>query len=293
MTIYAYSHTETSLQSIEAGLSTSRLKKYLDYADGDLEKAIELHSWNCALGASLHIPIQHFELILRNACDRELQSIFGQPDWFNVLPTGPIPKPVVVTKKKSLRVVLLERFKSVREWLIGLSKPTKEVPVEITTWDYLNNEIKIVKERLSQSKRDPNNPPCIVAALSFGFWVVLFTKKLDQQFYRAGSGEGLYKLAPNQPAHKNQRYQFHARLERIKGLRNRIAHHEPLFHRNLLSAHELILTMTGFIDTDSANWIAHHSQFLEVWNNPPELTKPQLDRLRLNQTNDNYFKKFD
>lgn len=76
-------------------MSPDRLKKYLDFADNDLEKALELHSWNCALGASLHNPIQHFEIVLRNACHRELQSIFGQPDWFNVLPVGP----VVVQKK--------------------------------------------------------------------------------------------------------------------------------------------------------------------------------------------------
>lgn len=161
--------------------------------------------------------------------------------------------------------------------------------MEVTTWDYLQNEIKFVKDRLSQSNRNPNHPPCVVAALSFGFWVVLFTKKLDQQFYRAGSGEGLYKITPNQPPVRKPRNVFHARLERIKGLRNKIAHHEPLFHRNLIEAYKLILSTAGFIDQDSADWIAYHNNFLEIWNNPPSLSSDQLARLRQNQAADKYF----
>lgn len=285
VTKYAYTHTATSLASIERAISKQRLGKYLDYADGDLEKALELHSWNCDLGAALHVPIQYLELVLRNACHKELEDIFGRDDWFNALPTGPKIIPGSVPRRH-VKDICGRYFHRVLQSLC-LKPPDK--PVDLSSWDYLHGEIKTVKGRLMQQGRDPNNPPCVVAALSFGFWVAIFTKKLEQQFYRAGAGKGLYKVIESQAKTRKLRHKFHSKLERLKGLRNRIAHHEPLFHNDLGKAHQLIITTASYIDQDAADWIAYHSQFSSVWNNPPTLTPAQLTRLRTTQTQDRYF----
>ncbi len=254
---YLYSHTQTSLESLRKAMSDERLGKYLNFADNNLEKALELHSWNCELAASLHTPVQYLELILRNACHTELQNIFGE-DWFNNLPTGPNP---------------------------NLSPRQNPPATDTDVWDYLHSEIKVVKGRLKNQQRNPDNPPCVVAGLSFGFWVAIFTKKLDDQFYRAG----LYKILKSQRRTRKLRGKFHEKLERLKGLRNRIAHYEPLLHYDLVKAHALIITTATYIDEDSADWIKHHSKFTEVWSNPPTLSNTQMQVLKDQQQKDRYF----
>lgn len=273
---YSYKHSSNSLSSLKDALSEDRLTKYLDYASNDWEKALELHSWNCALGASLHIAIQHFELMLRNACARELQTIFGN-DWFNSLPPG--NKPAIFSRVWFQS--LINRAKECFWCCVSNHRKRRQPEIH----EYLREEIISVQLRLKQQKRNPNNGPCVVAALSFGFWVALFSKALDREFYNAG----LYRAIPNQPPGKKQRQKFHAKLERLKTLRNRIAHHEPLFHRNLEQAHKLILETSGYINTDAANWIAYHSKFDEIWKNPPDLSKDDLERLRKRQNDDTYF----
>jgi len=235
-----FSHNDSSADSIKEGFSSTRMQKYLYFAANDIEKALELHAYNSFLGASLHPPIQTFELFLRNSCDRQLTELYQRDDWFDAFP-------------------------------------------HFDEFAFLIDEINATKKRLRALRRDPNHPPCVIADLSFGFWAGLFVARLDRVLY----SKGLDKVFPLRPTGM-QRARLHDGLDKLRTLRNRVAHHEPLFHRNLPKAHGLIVKLAGFISSDSANWIKHHSQFETAWENIPELNpdaKRILDQARNRDNN--------
>ncbi|RMU24021.1 Abi family protein, partial [Pseudomonas avellanae] len=72
----------------------------------------------------------------------------------------------------------------------------------------------------------------VVVELKFVFWEKMFTSRHDQRIWNAH----LFLLFPNLDSTKSvseHRLRFAGDLETIRLLRNRIAHHEPIFKRNL------------------------------------------------------------
>ena len=103
--------------------------------------------------------------------------------------------------------------------------------------------------------------PHTIAALPFGFWVALL-----------GNGHGVYetklwrphlrKAFPNAPGLVRKR--CHGPLDSLRRLRNRIAHHEPILHGNLIADYQSILTVAGWLNGTAASWIDHHANCLSV-----------------------------
>lgn len=75
----------------------------------------------------------------------------------------------------------------------------------------------------------------IVAELHFGFWRALFFKEYEQKLWR----HIVKDVFPNAPKSMQQRSQLGGRIHRAKELRNRIFHHEPIWHwSDLKQQHE-------------------------------------------------------
>lgn len=93
-------------------------------------------------------------------------------------------------------------------------------------------------------------PARVVASTSFGFWVGL----LRGSYSRTLWNPCLHKaFAANRSLkHKDA----HDRFTSILGLRNRVAHHEPILfrHRDLLQDVERIAEAMGWIETSAAHW---------------------------------------
>ena len=110
-----------------------------------------------------------------------------------------------------------------------------------------------------------DDPHRVVAALSFGFWVSLLG--------RGGRGTD-YERTLWRPALRDAfphcarltRRQAHGPLNALRTLRNRIAHHEPIFSRNLVEEHESILEISEWISPATRAWIEHHSRVPAVLN---------------------------
>lgn len=66
----------------------------------------------------------------------------------------------------------------------------------------------------------------IVANLNFGFWTILLSGSYHQAMWERG-----LKMAF--PTYTGKRRELFRSLERLRKLRNRIAHHEPVLDRNL------------------------------------------------------------
>ena len=117
-----------------------------------------------------------------------------------------------------------------------------------------------------------DDPPRIVAALSFGFWVSLLGPG-----GRIGTGrKANYEMTLWRPALRGAfvhratltRKEAHRPLNALRTLRNRIAHHEPVFARDLARDHERIVEVVGWITHGTRRWVEHHSRVPAILDTP-------------------------
>ena len=126
------------------------------------------------------------------------------------------------------------------------------------------NRIAKAKTEVARAGHKPE-PPRVVAALSFGFWISLLGSggRMDQAQRRADYERTLWRpaLRASFPHRKTlTRKQAHRPLDYLRTLRNRIAHHEPIFARHLSEDHQRILDVTGWISPGVRTWIEGHSR---------------------------------
>ncbi|WP_419926456.1 Abi family protein [Candidatus Poriferisocius sp.] len=106
-------------------------------------------------------------------------------------------------------------------------------------------------------------PGRIVAALPFGFWVTLFANAYDTTIWRTD----LHNIfAPR----VKDRGGLHDTLDRLRTLRNRIAHHEPIFQRSLKDDYQRIRIVIGLLSRPTLDWQDHHSRVPDILNIKPD-----------------------
>ena len=105
----------------------------------------------------------------------------------------------------------------------------------------------------------------VVAELSFGFWVALVGggRRLDLSGRRADYELTLWRPAlrrafPHRA--KLTRMAAHQALDPLRKLRNRIAHHEPIFARRLDEDHARILEVTGWMSPGARAWVERRTR---------------------------------
>ena len=102
----------------------------------------------------------------------------------------------------------------------------------------------------------------LISSLPFSFWVHLFGRsESNEQLWR----KHLHRALPAAPSRK----EVLIRLESIRKLRNRIAHHDSLLNIDLKEKHSEILEVTGWIDPDAAEWVSGESKVIEVLDRCP------------------------
>jgi hypothetical protein len=62
-----------------------------------------------------------------------------------------------------------------------------------------------------------------------------------------------------------KRADVHGRFNAVRRFRNRIAHPEPIFHRDVKQTHDEIIDAIGWMCRDTAAWTEHHSRFMAVY----------------------------
>ena len=119
--------------------------------------------------------------------------------------------------------------------------------------------IRKIVAGLDQARR-PSGPGPIVAELSFGFWVGLLGPRYDATVWR----QALYR-AFEEDGRRLKRDRVHGRFNALRRLRNRIAHHEPIFHYDLPNAHAEIIAAISWMCPSTAAWTTRHSRFPGVF----------------------------
>ena len=68
---------------LELALSLERFGRYLAWAEGDRERAVELYTLNTRVSESLYTPLQSLEVALRNRIHVVMTEAFGGEGWFH------------------------------------------------------------------------------------------------------------------------------------------------------------------------------------------------------------------
>lgn len=74
--------SDTDHGNIEAALSLERFGRYLGWADGDRDRALELYALNMRVSEALYTPLQMLEVALRNRIHGTLVQSRGER-WFD------------------------------------------------------------------------------------------------------------------------------------------------------------------------------------------------------------------
>lgn len=201
---------------IEELISTPRLTRYRSNGRSDTE-AFRLYFWNQELAGAFLGPLAILEVTLRNAMHDALSAAYGE-DWIlydHVLP-------------------LLDEDRA---------------------------NFEITADRLTPiltRKNQVLTANAVVGSSSLGDWVRLLDKgdpRSSHYNYEKTLWEpALIKAFPHKPDNW-KRTQVHGEFNRIRSFRNRIAHHEPIFHRNLSVMMDDIIKAASLIHEDAGEVI--------------------------------------
>ena len=121
--------------------------------------------------------------------------------------------------------------------------------------------VRKAEETLRQ-KRKPLEPGRILAELSFGFWTSLFDSRYEQVLWPVL----IKNVFPNMPRKIRTRKTLSRRFNRIRNLRNRIFHHEPVWYwQDLSGHHKEILEAISWIEPSMEQLVTAIDRFPLVY----------------------------
>jgi Abi-like protein len=112
------------------------------------------------------------------------------------------------------------------------------------------------QEILKVRKRHENPPSTgrVIADLKFAFWVSMFTLRHEPRLWRPYI-KNEFPNAPAGMAVEQLRIRIYNVSEAVRQLRNRIAHHEPIFGLDLITSYESIEEIIGYRCRDTLVWM--------------------------------------
>lgn len=105
----------------------------------------------------------------------------------------------------------------------------------------------------------PLSQGAVVAELSFGFWVSLLGRAYDRALWP-------HVLSPafRSSGKRMLRRDVHQRMNGLREFRNRVAHHEPIYHLDPGLKHAEIIEATAWICPDTTAWLLSTSRVPSV-----------------------------
>jgi hypothetical protein len=150
-----------------------------------------------------------------------------------------------VSLRNRLHRQLAGRFGQADWWNLRRAEPNR----------YAMDDIRDAEDKLAELRR-PFGPSDVVAKLSFGFWVALLSS----------GGRGNYEMRYWNPSLRHcfpgqRRGDLHKRLNVMRTLRNRIAHHERIEHRHLEQDFRTAVALMKLVAPELA---ARHEKYSQV-----------------------------
>lgn len=126
-------------------------------------------------------------------------------------------------------------------------------------------ETTVIQDAVNILKRQgkPVVPGGVVAELSFGFWCSLFDVRYE---HRQRLWPWLAAaIVPHAPRHERQRKALSRRVNRLRLLRNRVFHYEPIWHwHDLMDQHATAVEMLTWVNPDMATVLAAVDRFTNL-----------------------------
>ncbi len=108
----------------------------------------------------------------------------------------------------------------------------------------------------------------IVAELKFAFWETMLTRRHDQRLWTPYFMDS-FPHADLAVSVYEARLKAHDYLEKVRKLRNRIAHHEPIFLRDIQGEYDRILDIIRWRSPVSADWVDKVQEVTALNQNKP------------------------
>lgn len=250
----AYQYTQANLQSFDDAFSQARLDTYLQHAKltnalATNEDALDLYIWNLQVSAAFQGPLHVLEVCLRNAMHVNLTLGFTKdwiddPDFIHACIKAQYPPPQAGQKNNPPGPDLLRDIHKVRNRIAkALAKK--------------NARALRIKQQPAKTTVTVND---VVAGLDFGFWTTMLDSRFEQSLWRTI----LYHAFPHYvgiTGNPLDRWAVERRFNALRDLRNRVMHHEPLFHRTLQQDFADISEAISWMYNDIAPWVDHHSRW--------------------------------
>ncbi len=110
------------------------------------------------------------------------------------------------------------------------------------------------RSNLRSTRREQSTTGQVIANLKLFFWEKMFTSRHDTRLWK----DNIMFAFPNAESglsYQQVRSEIYAKISSVRRLRNRIAHHEPIFQRDLLEDYNNILNLIEWRDDVVANWV--------------------------------------
>jgi hypothetical protein len=202
--------------AIPVVLSIPRFNTFLAARNNNTLKALQLYHWNSQISAAFLYPLHVFEICIRNAVANAAESFYQTHDW---------------------------------PWSAAfeMSLPTTHSPRQFSP------RRELVSTRDWQP-RPQQTTGKVIAELKFAFWASMYTGRHDGRLWN----QYLRREYPNIPQNltiSQARQKIYSAADRVRVLRNRIAHHEPIFSRQLEDEYKLIAEIVGYRCAHTAAWM--------------------------------------
>ena len=133
------------------------------------------------------------------------------------------------------------------------------------SYDDLSKLVKRIDEAIAEiKKRDEEvNTGKVIAEMSLGFWVSMFNVSYERILWKP-----LRLCFKNLSKSRRKRHPVSANLNKIRKLRNRVYHYEPICWNQdtLKQGYDIIITTLGWLDTDLPKWVDEIDEFETVLN---------------------------
>lgn len=128
------------------------------------------------------------------------------------------------------------------------------------------SQIEDIKADILKHKGKPASHDDILAQLNFGFWVAMFQKRHMAGVWSRGKNP-LAEVFPTMPVISRTRDLVFTRLHKVKALRNRIAHHEPIWKQTpaVNEVHQDCVDIVRAMSSAAANELAKIDRFSSVY----------------------------
>jgi hypothetical protein len=202
--------------AIPAVLSPARFQTFLIARDNNALRALQLYQWNAQISAEFLYPLHVFEICLRNAVANAAGSAYRSDEW---------------------------------PWSTAfeMSLPTTHSPQRFSP----RRELVATRDWRPRPRQTTGK---VIAELKFAFWVSMYTGRHDGRLWN----QYMRREYPNLPqgmTAASARERIRATADKVRDLRNRIAHHEPIFSRDLKTEYQGIAEIVGYRCEHTAGWM--------------------------------------